>query len=52
MAEIITLVVDIALGALAYRQARANRLDLAALRTELKAEIQVLRGKVDALWLR
>lgn len=48
MSEIITLVVDIALGGLAYRLARINARDLGA----LKEEVRNLRAKVELLWLR
>lgn len=45
IAQIVTLVVDIGLGALAYRIARTAKVDIAA----IKAEVLGMREVVDRL---
>lgn len=49
MVEIITLITDIALGALAYRLARSNARALEDFKSQVAREIAELRTHVKAL---
>jgi hypothetical protein len=50
IAQIVTLVVDIGLGALAYRMARTAKVDIAAIRAEVATLTETVAKLVKAVF--